>query len=56
MSTRWGAFGKHSEAMNSRLTMSLRIKVNNQCSTPMVYQAQTWGRAEQIERKLRSAQ
>lgn len=39
----WGAFGKHSQIVKSKLPLSLKRTVYNQCVLPvMTYGAETW--------------
>lgn len=53
----WRAFGKHSDVMNSRLPLSLKIKVYDQCVLPvMTCGAETWRLTKQLVRNLGSAQ
>lgn len=53
----WSAFGKHYDIMSSRLPLSLKRLVFNQCVLPVLtYGAETWGLTKLLERKLRSAQ
>ncbi len=53
----WSAFGKQNLVMDSNLPLSLRRKVNNQCSLPILtYGAETWRLTKELERKLKTAQ
>ena len=53
----WSAFGKQSSIMKSRLPLSLKRKVYNQCILPVLtYGSETWSITKNLERKLRSAQ
>ncbi len=53
----WSALGKQNLVMNSKLPLSLKRKVYNQCIIPVLtYGSETWRLTKQLERKLRSAQ
>ena len=53
----WSAFGKLNSIMNSKLPLSLKRKVYNQCVLPvLIYGSETWSITKGLERKLRSAQ
>ncbi len=53
----WSAFGKQNLVMNRNLPLSLKRKVCNQCTLPVLtYGAETWRLTKELERKLRSAQ
>lgn len=57
ISTRWAAFGRNSDILNSKLPLSLKKLVYNQRVLPvMTYGAETWGLTKRFERKLRLAQ
>lgn len=48
----WGALGRHSQIMKSKLPLSLKRIVYHQCVLPL----ETWHPTKQLESKLRSAQ
>ncbi len=53
----WSAFGKQNLVMNSNLPLSLKRKVYNHCTLPVLtYGSETWRLTKELERKLRSAQ
>ncbi len=53
----WSAFGKQNLVMNSKLQLSLKRKVYNQCILPVLtYGAETWRLNKELERKLKNAQ
>ena len=53
----WSAFGKQNSVMKSKLPLSLKRKVYNQCILPVLtYGSETWSITKGMERKLRSAQ
>ena len=53
----WGAFGRHSQIMNSRLPLSLKRNVYNSCVLPVLtYGAETWRLTKRVLLKLRTTQ
>ncbi|WP_265430092.1 RNA-directed DNA polymerase, partial [Klebsiella pneumoniae] len=53
----WGAFGRHSQILKSKLPLSLKRIVYHHCVLPvMTYGAETWRLTKHLESKLRSAQ
>ncbi len=53
----WSAFGKQNLVMNSKLALSLKRNVYNQCILSVItYGSEAWRLTKKLERKLRSAQ
>ncbi len=53
----WSVFGKQNLVMSSNLPLSLKRKVYNQCTLPVLtYGTETWRLTKDSERKLRCAQ
>ena len=53
----WAAFGKHTNILRSRLPISMKRKLFNQCILPtMTYASETWSLTNKILNRLRTTQ